>query len=78
MINYFPICIVNKSILIFHLVAYQTVVTTRKVLLKFPTLKFSAEECHVRGLYGNFVVKIAGVSVMSPRGLKLAPLRQLE
>jgi hypothetical protein len=31
--------------------AYKTVVTKRKVL--FPTLKFSAEERHVRTLYGN-------------------------
>ena len=33
--------------------AYQTVVTTRKVLLEFPTLKFSAEERYVLNLYGN-------------------------
>lgn len=53
MFSYYPVCIVNKSILIVPLMSYQTVVTTRKVLLKFPTLKFSAEDGQVRTLYGK-------------------------
>jgi hypothetical protein len=45
----------NKRIFIVPFMAYLIAVTTRKVLLKLTTLRYSAEECHVRSLYCNSV-----------------------